>query len=120
MRGRLGGGDRRPECLRQQPCAVARKVSQSRRRMACYPSCGTDCEHTVFPRATRPLLICGGGFPPRDRQTRLPRFCGELCRLQPGVLLAYSSGSDVLCWWLRTWAPPSQTLIAQVIEKCRQ
>src|SRR4029453_13342081 len=113
MRGRLGGGDRRPECLRQQPCAVARKVSQSRRRMACYPSCGTDCGHTVFPHATRPVLICAAvpplvGSSPRDLQTRLPRFCEELCRLHPGVLLVYSSGSDVLCWGLRTWAPPGQ------------
>src|SRR5678816_1174950 len=34
-----------------------------------------------------------------------------------GRLACLLSGSDVLCWWLRTWGPrPSQTLIAQVIE----
>src|SRR4029453_19255461 len=121
MRGRLGGGDRRPECLRQQPCAVARKVSQSRRRMACYPSCGTDCGHTVFPHATRPVLICAAVPPlvcssPRDLQTRLPRFCEELCRLHPGVLLIYSSGSECCAGGFGLGPHRGQTLIAQVTE----
>ena len=103
---RLGGGGRRPERLRQQPRAVARQVSQPRRRMACHPSCGTDFGHTVFPRATRPLLICGAGSPLRDLQTRLPRFCEELCWLHPGVLLAYLGRSGaLLCFSPWTWVP---------------
>ena len=69
------------------------------------PILRTDCGHAVFPRATRPLLICGSGFLPQGPAGTVCRFCEELCRLHPGDLLGYLSGSVGACGRFGLGAP---------------